>query len=59
MVYIFLQQIFLLRFLVFRSFDRSFLFAALHPKLSRTKAIKMHRYKKGKQPVVLTGLLEA
>jgi len=34
------------------------LFAALRPELSRTKAIKMHRYKKGKQPV-LTGLLEA
>lgn len=59
MLYVFLQQVFLLRFLVFESFDRSLLFAALHPKLFQTKTFEMGRQRKGKQPVVLTGLLEA
>lgn len=43
----------------FGSFDRSLAFKVLHTKLSRAKEIKMHRYKKGKRPVVLTELLEA
>lgn len=59
MLYVLLQQIFLLRCLGFGSFDRSLAFKVLHAKLFRTKEIKMHRYKKGKEPVVLTELLEA
>lgn len=59
MLYVLLEQIFLLKCLGFGSFDRSLAFKVLHPKLPRTKEIKMQRYKKGKQPVVLTELLEA
>lgn len=58
MLYVLLQQIFLLRCLGSGSFDTSLAFKVLHPKLPRTKEIKMHRYKKRKQPVVLTELLE-
>lgn len=59
MLYVLQQEIFLPRCLGFGSFDGSLAFKVLCPKLSRTKEINMHRYKKEKQPVVLTELLEA